>query len=83
MEDENLTKKELVEPLLRECGWTDEKIWKEKIISIGKVLNEKGDRSAQRRADYVLYYPDKYSGFPIAVLEVEREEQESFRTKLK
>jgi type I restriction enzyme R subunit len=78
MKDENLTKKELVEPLLRECGWTDEKIWKEKIISIGKVLNEKGDRSAQRRADYVLYYPDKYSGFPIAVLEVEREEKSAY-----
>lgn len=64
------TRVKLIDPKLRESGWTERMIEREKAIAKGMIINESGDRLPTRFPDYVLYYPDK-SGIPMAVIEAE------------
>jgi type I restriction enzyme R subunit len=66
------TRAKLVDPKLRESGWTEEMIEREKPITLGRILNESGDRGRKKKPDYILYYPNK-SSVPIAVIEAEAE----------
>ncbi|RLF03382.1 MAG: restriction endonuclease subunit R [Thermoprotei archaeon] len=72
MRNEAETRAELVDPKLRESGWTDKMIVRERYITKGMIINESGDRLPPRKPDYILYYPDK-SGVPLAVIEAEPE----------
>jgi len=40
-------------------------------ISVGRILNSNGNRTAPKRADYVLFYPD-VRGHAIAVVEAKK-----------
>lgn len=72
MLSEDDTRAKLVDPKLRESGWTEKMIARDRNITKGQIVNESGDRLPPRYADYILYYPDK-SGIPIAVIEAEAE----------
>ena len=72
MLNEEETRAQLVDPKLRESGWKDNMIERDRFITKGTIINESGDRLPPRKPDYILYYPDK-SGVPIAVIEAEAE----------
>ena len=72
MLNEEETRAQLVDPKLRESGWKDNMIERDRFITKGTIINESGDRLPPRKPDYILYYPDK-SGIPIAVIEAEAE----------
>jgi type I restriction enzyme R subunit len=69
------TRAELVDPRLRDAGWTDEKVRRDKYITEGKILFDPTGkiRTKRKKPDYILYYPNKESGIPIAVIEAEPE----------
>jgi hypothetical protein len=67
------TRAKLIDPKLKEAGWTEDNIEREKPVTKGKIINENGDRLPPKKIDYVLYYPDIYTGIPIAVIEAEKE----------
>jgi len=48
----------LIDPKLHESGWQGGMIKLEYAISVGRILNSNGNRTAPKRADYVLFYPD-------------------------
>lgn len=64
------TRAKLIDPKLRESGWTEDKIRREVFLTPGKLINEEGKREKGKKADYVLYYS---LGFPIAVVEAKEE----------
>ena len=64
------TRAKLIDPKLRESGWTEDKIVRDVYITPGKIIDESGKRLKGKKPDYILYYS---SGFPIAVVEAERE----------
>ncbi|ASJ11265.1 hypothetical protein A3L12_08145 [Thermococcus sp. P6] len=64
------TRAKLIDPKLRESGWTEDRIRREVFLTPGKLINEEGKRKKGKKADYVLYYSP---GFPIAVVEAKEE----------
>jgi type I restriction enzyme R subunit len=67
------TRAKLIDPKLKEAGWTEDNIEREKPVTKGKIINENGVRLSPKKIDYVLYYPDIYTGIPIAVIEAKEE----------
>lgn len=73
------TRARLVDPKLKAAGWTDREVAREFRYSTnyryapGKILlvGDEVRRGEPEQVDYLLYYTD---GFPIAVVEAEREE---------
>lgn len=66
---EDDTRAKLIDPKLRECGWTEDRIRRNVLLTPGKIINEEGKREKGKKADYVLYYSP---GLPIAVVEAKR-----------
>ena len=65
------TRSKLIDPKLHVSGWDEGKIWREYVISIGRVLNSDGSRASIKRADYVLLYPHR-QGHVLAVVEAKK-----------
>jgi len=61
------TRAKLIDPMLRQAGWSEDLIEREYVISPGRIqATELGDfQDSPRKADYVL----RYQGLPIAVVE--------------
>jgi len=63
------TRAKLIDPMLNDCGWVDEKI-KREVATPGRIIDESGKRSANKPVDYVLFHTE---GFPLAVVEAKKE----------
>jgi type I restriction enzyme R subunit len=61
------TRAKLIDPMLRQAGWSEDLIEREYMISPGRIYaTEQGDyRDKPRKVDYLL----RYQGLPIAVVE--------------
>jgi type I restriction enzyme R subunit len=75
MLDEADTRAKLVDPKLLKSNWTEKMMVRDKPITKGMIINDSGDRLPIRKPDYILYYPDKERGIPIAVIEAEAEDK--------
>jgi type I restriction enzyme R subunit len=64
------TRVKLIDPKLHEGGWKEEQILRERPITVGRILDEDGNRGAGKKADYVLLFS---SSFPLAVVEAKDE----------
>ncbi|MHC1625010.1 MAG: EcoAI/FtnUII family type I restriction enzme subunit R, partial [Methermicoccaceae archaeon] len=62
------TRAKLIDPWLHRCGWNEEYIKREQ-ITLGRIIDENGERGNPLRADYVLYY----NCIPLAVVEAKEE----------
>ncbi|MGQ9507627.1 MAG: EcoAI/FtnUII family type I restriction enzme subunit R [Candidatus Bathycorpusculaceae bacterium] len=65
------TRVKLIDPKLHECGWVEDKILRDKPITPGRIVDERGNRRAGKKPDYILLYSPS---FPIAVVEAKDEE---------
>jgi type I restriction enzyme R subunit len=65
------TRVKLIDPKLHECGWDEDKILRDKPITPGRIVDERGNRRAGKKPDYILLYS---LSFPIAVVEAKDEE---------
>ncbi|WP_297495742.1 EcoAI/FtnUII family type I restriction enzme subunit R [Thermococcus sp.] len=65
------TKSKLIDPKLHESGWTEDRIWREYPISVGRIISRDGSRTLPKRADYALFYPN-VRGHIVAVVEAKR-----------
>ncbi len=65
------TRGKLIDPKLHASGWDEDKIRREYLISVGRILNNDGSRASPKRADYVLFYPN-FQGHIIAVVEAKK-----------
>lgn len=63
------TRVKLIDPKLHQAGWTENKIIREKLITPGRILDEKGNRKKGKKPDYILIY----NSTPIAVIEAKEE----------
>ena len=64
------TRAKLIDPKLHSGGWAEEKIVRDKFITWGKLIDEKGKRSPGKKPDYILLYNPS---FPLAVVEAKEE----------
>uniref|UniRef100_A0A7C3YG31 DEAD/DEAH box helicase n=1 Tax=Geoglobus ahangari TaxID=113653 RepID=A0A7C3YG31_9EURY len=69
------TRAKLIDPKLRSSGWKEEMIVRDKPITQGMIINEEGDRLPAIKPDYILYYPDREIGIPLAVIEAKAEDK--------
>jgi len=60
------TRVKLIDPKLKESGWSEDKIRRDVYITPGKIIDETGRRQKGRKPDYILYHNPS---FPIAVVE--------------
>ena len=63
------TRAKLIDPKLHKSGWNEEKIHRERAITPGKLLDEKGRRKPGKIADYILFH----NNLQIAVVEAKEE----------
>ena len=63
------TRVKLIDPMLHKAGWTEDKIIRERVITPGRILDEKGNRKKGKKPDYILVY----NFTPIAVVEAKEE----------
>lgn len=70
MLNETDTRVKLVDPKLHEFGWLEDMIFRDKPITPGRIVDEKGNRRAGKKPDYILLYSPS---FPIAVVEAKDE----------
>jgi type I restriction enzyme R subunit len=64
------TRVKLIDPKLHESGWREEFILRDRPITPGRLVNERGNRKPGKKPDYILLYRP---GFPIAVVEAKNE----------
>ncbi|MBI2007413.1 MAG: type I restriction enzyme HsdR N-terminal domain-containing protein, partial [Candidatus Blackburnbacteria bacterium] len=66
------TRAKLIDPKLKDAGWTDETIQREFQITAGKVniFGDRVEREEKKIADYLLTYQ---GAFPISVVEAKDE----------
>jgi len=64
------TRAKLIDPKLHNSGWKEEKIVRDKPITPGRLIDEKGNRKKGKKPDYILYYSPS---LPIAVVEAKEE----------
>lgn len=64
------TRVKLIDPKLHESGWREEFILRDRPITPGRLIDERGNRKAGKKPDYILLYRP---GFPIAVVEAKDE----------
>jgi type I restriction enzyme R subunit len=64
------TRAKLIDPKLHASGWIEDKITRDKYITPGRLIDEKGNRVKGKRPDYILLYNQT---FPIAVAEAKEE----------
>ena len=63
------TRVKLIDPMLHKAEWTEDKIIRERVITPGRILDEKGNRKKGKKPDYILVY----NSTPIAVVEAKEE----------
>lgn len=63
------TRVKLIDPKLHQVGWVEDKIVRERIITPGRILDEKGKRKKGKKPDYILLH----NSTPIAVIEAKEE----------
>lgn len=63
------TRAKLIDPKLHQCGWSEEKIVRNKTITPGRILDDKGKRKKGKIPDYLLLH----NSSPIAVVEAKEE----------
>jgi len=71
------TRAKLIDEKLHRSGWDEDKIWREYYISRGRIINSDGSRARPRRADYVLFYPNR-SGHALAVVEAKKASKDPY-----
>ncbi|ASJ15073.1 EcoAI/FtnUII family type I restriction enzme subunit R [Thermococcus radiotolerans] len=71
------TRSKLIDPKLHESGWDEDRIRREYVISVGRILNNDGSRTSPKRADYVLFYPN-FQGHIIAVVEAKKASEDPY-----
>ena len=64
------TRAKLIDPKLHECGWQEERINRDRLITPGRLIDEKGNRMKGKKPDYILLYEQS---FPIAIVEAKEE----------
>jgi type I restriction enzyme R subunit len=64
------TRVKLIDPKLHESGWREEFILRDRPITPGRLVDERGNRKPGKKPDYILLYRP---GFPIAVVEAKDE----------
>ncbi|KUK16701.1 MAG: Type III restriction enzyme, res subunit [Thermococcus sibiricus] len=72
------TRAKLIDPKLHDAGWNENRIKREYVISLGRILNNDGSRTSPKRADYVLFYPD-IQGHIIAVVEAKKASEDPYK----
>jgi len=72
------TRAKLIDPKLHATGWDEDKIKREYVISVGRVLNSDGSRTKPKRADYVLFYPNS-QGHIIAIVEAKKPSEDPYK----
>jgi type I restriction enzyme R subunit len=63
------TRAKLIDPKLHQCGWSEEKIVRNKTITPGRILDDQGKRKRGKIPDYLLLH----NSSPIAVVEAKEE----------
>ena len=63
------TRAKLIDPKLHQCGWSEDKVVRERKIMPGRLIDEKGNRKKVEVADYVLVH----NSMPMAVVEAKEE----------
>lgn len=71
------TRVKLIDPKLHAAGWDEDKIRREYVISVGRIINSDGSRARPKRADYVLFYPD-ITGHIIGVVEAKKASEDPY-----
>jgi len=64
------TRAKLIDPKLRQCGWSEERIRRDVYITPGMIVDERGKRQEGKKPDYILY---ARPSIPIAVVEAKEE----------
>jgi type I restriction enzyme R subunit len=64
------TRAKLIDPKLHESGWNEDRINRDRFITPGRLIDEKGTRLNGKKPDYILLYKQS---FPIAVVEAKEE----------
>ena len=64
------TRAKLIDPKLHECGWQEERINRDRLITPGRLIDEKGNRMKGKKPDYILLYEQS---LPIAIVEAKEE----------
>jgi len=72
------TRAKLIDPKLHDAGWNENRIKREYVISLGRILNNDGSRTSPKRADYVLFYPN-IQGHIIAVVEAKKASEDPYK----
>jgi len=65
------TRAKLIDPKLHEGNWREELILRDRPITPGRLIDERGNRRTGKKPDYILLH---HPGFPIAVVEAKDEE---------
>jgi type I restriction enzyme R subunit len=64
------TRAKLIDPKLHECGWQEENLHRDRLITPGRLIDEKGNRMKGKIPDYILLYEQS---LPIAIVEAKEE----------